>query len=102
MWSISVVILTPRFNLSSRILQAEEDMLIEAFIAKLAVKALYVCILRWFPWLDKVQLYPLSIGPGTHSLADKFRTVVDVITSGKPRVKAIRSRTRVTRNPVSE
>jgi len=71
MWSISIIMLTPRFNLSSRILQAEEDMLIEAFIAKLAVKALYVCILRWLTWLDKVQLYPLSIGPGIQNLAEK-------------------------------
>ncbi len=50
-----IVFLPPRFDHELRFLERHKPVLIEAFIAKLAVETLDKRVLRGFPWLNEVH-----------------------------------------------
>ncbi len=51
-------------------------MLVETFIAKLAVEALDKRILHWLPRLNEVQLHAVLDGPGIQGGPGEFWAVV--------------------------
>jgi hypothetical protein len=71
-----VVIPPPGFDFLSCILQADEPILIQAFIPELPVEALDESILDGLAWLDEAQLHASLVGPHVQGLAGEFRPVL--------------------------
>ncbi len=60
MWTHSVVVLSPRFDLSLGILDVEEPVLVQTFQAEPAVEGFAVSIVHGFPGLEKSRTTPLA------------------------------------------
>ena len=56
MWPFRVVILTPSFNDLLGAVQTDKDVVVQAFIPELAVKAFDIGILHRFAWLNEPEL----------------------------------------------
>ena len=78
MWPHRVVVEPPLFDEQSGFFKASEPFLIEAFLPKAAIEALYVAVLRRLAWIDEVQLHPFLLGPYIQFLAPELRSIVDL------------------------
>lgn len=74
--SRAVVVKAPSFDNLPSFGECGEDVIVEAFVAKLAVKALYECILRRLAWRDVMQLYTSPRRPCKHRKTRQFRAIV--------------------------
>ena len=77
MRSFRVVVLTPELDDFLCTVQTDEYVVIQAFVTELAVKALNVCILSRFAWLNKSEFYIVFKSPQIKSLADKLWSIVN-------------------------
>ncbi len=71
-----VVVDPPARNLNTRLRQAPEPVLVQAFVAKLAVEALDVGILRGLAWLVEDVAHALGLGPGHEGSARELWPLV--------------------------
>lgn len=58
-----IVVLPPRFNRLSCILQIVEDGLVQTFLSETPVEALVECILKRLAWPDELQRDTVAIRP---------------------------------------
>ncbi len=67
---------SPHFDNSPRLLQADEPVIVQAFISQFSVETLDIGILSGFSRLD--QLYPdmMQRGPLIKHLAGEFRSLI--------------------------
>jgi hypothetical protein len=63
MRTLLVVILSPLFDFSSRVVETREPIGIQALIPQSAVKAFYEGILHRLAWLNELQPYPAFLAP---------------------------------------
>jgi hypothetical protein len=73
---VLIVIDPPCFDLLSGILERDEHMSVQTLVTKSSVETLNHRILHVFSRSDKIQLYPVGIGPGIQRLRDKFTLLV--------------------------
>ena len=71
-----VVVLAPRFDPSSGILDVEEPMLVQTFRTEPAVESFAVGILRWFPGSREVEDSAVGVGPEIHLLRCELAAIV--------------------------
>ena len=85
MWSLGVVLDPPVLDRSARVCHREEPVLVQAFVAELAIEALDVRVFDRLAETDEAQTHPhcyaqaSSTGP---SNSGPWSTVID---SGRPR-----------------
>jgi len=75
--SFRVVVLPPELDDFLRTVQTDEDIVIQAFVTELAVKALDVCVLSRFAWLNESEFYIVFKSPQIKCLADKLGSIVN-------------------------
>ena len=75
MWPEVVIVVPPRFDALTRFSQAHEHVLVEAFVAQLAVEAFDECVLDRLARLDVVPAEPIR-GPPKHHHTGKFGAIV--------------------------
>jgi len=73
---IFVIVLPPTFDLVPGIIQAEEPVLVEAFLPEPTVEGLDIGIVCRLPWPGKVQRNVIPISSEIDVLRDKFWPVV--------------------------
>jgi len=72
-----VVIPSPSFNLGPGIIQAQEPVLIEAFLPEPAVEGLDISVVRRLPRSGKVQSDVIPVSPKIDVLRDEFRAIIN-------------------------
>src|ERR1017187_6094949 len=72
-----VVIDSPVFDGFPRIVQSEKPVLVEAFLAELAMEAFDVTVLHRPSWCDEVQCDLVLIGPLVQSLRGELGAVIN-------------------------
>jgi len=92
-----VVILPPGLNDILGTVQADEDIIVQAFIPKLAVEALNISVLNRLARLNESQLDAVLVSPEIKGLADELRSVIDSYHFWKSACQCILSSTLVTR-----
>ena len=103
MGTFAIVLDAPFFDLAARIVERDEDVLVEAFLAQPRIEALDVRVLDRLARFDELQPHAVIIGPLVEHPAAQFRTIVRSESPlGRPRPLRSRSNTLVTRSPVSE
>ena len=63
MRSFPIVLDAPVFDLAARIVERNEDVFIQAFLAQARIEALDVGVLDRLARFDELQPYPMLIGP---------------------------------------
>src|SRR5579863_632263 len=75
MWPEVVIVVPPRFDDLTRFSQAREHVLVEAFVAQLAVEAFDECVLDRLARLNVVP--PDAVGcPSEHCHTGKFCSII--------------------------
>ena len=77
MWPELVVILAPGVNLEPGVGDADEIVLIQAFIPEAPVEALNMGLVRRLARPSEVESDSTLEGPGIQGLADAFGSIVD-------------------------
>ncbi len=67
MWSVLVVVVLPCFDFRPSLGECREQGLVQAFISKAPVEALYQGILGWFSRCDVVPVDACVLTPVQHS-----------------------------------
>lgn len=76
MWADRVVLIAPLLDDDLRFLQAEEDLLVQTLVTKLAVERLTVAVLPWTARLDVERSGTEPGQPATDHLSGHLRSVV--------------------------
>jgi hypothetical protein len=71
-----VVVLTPCFDLAARVVERNEEVLIEAFVAQPSVEALDESVLNRFARFDELDPHPALVGPLVERPPGELRAVV--------------------------
>jgi len=74
--ALLVVVLTPVFDQGAGFRQHREPVLIEAFVANLAVETLHIGVLHWLAGLDELLLHAALIRPVVQRPTGELRAVV--------------------------
>ena len=80
MWTFPIVLDAPCFDLAARIVERNENVLVEAFLAQPLIEALDVRVLDRLARFDELQPHAMIIGPLVEHPAAQFGT-----SSGRPR-----------------
>src|SRR5689334_1909080 len=72
-----IVVDPPLFNDRTRVGQADEPVLAQALIPKLAIETFDMAVLGWLAWRRKVERDLMLAGPDIQQLTDKLRAIVD-------------------------
>ena len=102
MRALSVVLDAPVLDHAARVCEAQEPVLVETLVPKLAVEAFDVRVLVRLAGSDEGKLDGSSIRPFVSTWPSNSGPLSTVIDSGKPRVSASRSSTACTRKPVMD
>lgn len=76
MRALLIVLFSPTLHKSSRLLQANEEVFVEAFISEFSVKTLDISILVGFSWLNVVPPHTFLLTPFEDRYARKFGAVI--------------------------
>ncbi len=97
-----VVIEPPAFDGFARVVEGEEPVFIQTFLAELAVEAFWIAVLRWSARSDEVQPHVVFVSPLIERFRGEFRPLSTMICSGNPRSMRSCSSTRITRKAGNE
>src|SRR5260221_11413292 len=78
-----IVLDAPRFDLVPRIVERNEDVFIQAFLAQPCIEALDVRVLNRLARFDELQLYAMLIGPLVERPAAQLGTVIRLNRQGQ-------------------
>jgi hypothetical protein len=76
MGAFLIVLDAPLFDLAARIVERNEDVFIQAFLAQARIEALDVGVLDRLARFDKLQPYAMFVGPLVERSAAQLGTVV--------------------------
>ena len=76
MGAFLIVLDAPLFDLAARIVERNEDVFIQAFLAQVRIEALDVGVLDRLARFDKLQPYAMFVGPLVERSAAQLGTVV--------------------------
>jgi hypothetical protein len=76
MGAFPIVLDAPRFDLVPRIVERNENVFIQAFVAQPCIEALDVRVLNRLARFDELQPYTMLIGPMVERPAAQLGTVV--------------------------
>src|SRR3954469_4192126 len=82
MWPNCIVVDSPLFDQRTGIRQADEPVLVQAFISELAIEALDMPILGRLARRGKVEHDLLLSSPGIENVTSELRPIVDSNTLG--------------------
>lgn len=86
MWSVSIVVLTPRFDLDSRIVEAHELIDVEALVSQSAVERFYVAVFSGLSRASEVELHAAPPRLFLEGLGSEFGPVIDSDRDGRPKL----------------
>ena len=72
----ALVVDAPRLDRALRVVEADQPVLVQAFVAACAVEALDERILRRLPRIDEIQHHPVRVRPGIERRAGELGPVV--------------------------
>ena len=78
MWSEAIILFLKQLDFFFCILEREEPVDVQAFIAKAAVEGFDEWIIRWLSGPREVERHLVIIGPLVQRLRDEFAAVVDL------------------------
>jgi hypothetical protein len=78
MWAFAIVCDPPLFDLAPRVIERDEDVFVETFLAQPRVETLDVRVLDRLTPFDKLQMYAMIMGPLVEGLAAKFRAIISL------------------------
>ena len=76
MGAFPIVLDSPRFDLAPRIVERDENVFIQEFLAQPCIEALDVRVLNRLARFDELQPYTMLIGPMVERPAAQLGTVV--------------------------
>ena len=79
-----VVVISPRGDLLLGVFEIQEDLGIQALVAKAALEGLHEAIFRRFAWGGKVELDASLEGPRVERFGGEFRSVIGRDDLGQP------------------
>jgi len=83
-----VVFTSPSLNDLSCLFDAQEPVLVQAFISKLSIETLDVAVISWLAWSDIFNTDPSLGSPGGEILGEKLRPIINPDTLRIPMVQA--------------
>jgi len=101
-WAHPVVIDPPTFDGLSCVVQVQEPVLVQTFLAELSMEALDVPVFHRPAWRDEVQRDFVFIGPLVERLGSELRAIVDDDPHRSARCCRSFSSTRTTRRDGNE
>lgn len=76
MWSLLVVVLTPRSNQDTSLRQTRKPLVIETFVPEASVKAFDKSILCGFACLNQLDLHAMHASPLIQGFTREFRALI--------------------------
>lgn len=86
MWSVSIVVLTPRFDLHSHVVEAHELIKVGAHVSQSAVERFYVAVFSGLSQASEIELHAAPPRPFLEGLGGEFGPVIDSDRDGRPKL----------------
>lgn len=82
MWTVQVVVVAVGVDQFARVMEVDELMFVEAFVAQLAVEAFDIAVLRRLAWRDEAVMDGVFMRPALQRQARELGSVVREPTFG--------------------